>query len=212
MKPFKDRKDAAMKLARHLGGLKGQDPLVLAVPCGGVPLGRELARELAGTLDLMLVRRVAVPTEGGRTVGALNEEGRFFFKPGPGDEPPSPNELNRAIAREYRHLRECRLQYTPGREPCSVDGRLVLLVDDGVVTGSTMEAALETLHLLEPGKIIVATPVAPPRVAHRLKEMAARVVVLHPADNVEYLQDYYEDFSEVSPVAVPALLGESFSN
>lgn len=145
---FRNRLDAAHRLATRLGHLAGRHPLVLAIPRGGVPMGRIIADTLGGELDVVLVRKIGAPGNPEYAIGAVSEDGSVHL------EEAARGCREAWLAREVECQRELiaerRRRYTPVRSPIDPAGRIVVVVDDGSATGATMAAALATLRHVGP--------------------------------------------------------------
>ncbi len=162
--PFHDRQDAGNRLAAHLETYRQQNVLVLALPRGGVEVAVPIAQQLDAPLELLLVRKIGVPGYGEVAMGAIVD----------GEQPiivrnddvlrhlPVPDAVFDATAkRELAEIERRRAVYYAGRKPLSPDGKVAIVVDDGVATGATLKAALAGLRRKRPSKIVVAVPVAP---------------------------------------------------
>lgn len=196
---FRDRTDAAVRLAAEFKGRDLHDPLVLAIPRGGVVTGAVLARELGAELDVILARKLRAPDMPEVALGAITETGAVYF-----DEawPETPSaQLNEYLAEECRHqladLARRKRLFRSVRPAAPVTGRSVILTDDGIATGATMIAALKAVRAQRPRELIVAAPVA---ARNRLREVSrhcdAVICLLAPADFYAVGQ-FYEDFSPV---------------
>ena len=150
MTALASREDAAHRLAARLDGCRGQHPLVLGVPRGGAPMGRVLADQFSGQLDLVLVARLCHPRDAGHTLGAVSEGGNLHLLPGVCREGISEGELEREAVRQLAALRQLREHYTPGRGPLSPMGRLTVVVDDGSASGATLASALDMIRRQRP--------------------------------------------------------------
>lgn len=204
---FKDRADAGQKLARPLvTKYGGQDGIVYALPRGGVVLGAEIAPRLRMPLDLITARKIGHPYNPEYAIGAVTERGEPVV---------SPRELanlsgewfEAQVAAERREARRRHHVYLDGRAPLSPRGKTAILVDDGIATGLTMEAAIRELQQRNAGRIVVAVPVAPADTAARLAGTVDDFVAL---DIPEYFLGgvgaYYEYFPQVTDDEVLALL------
>ncbi|WP_163558774.1 phosphoribosyltransferase family protein [Halomonas sp. NO4] len=202
---FHDRLDAADRLAERLAHLKGNNPLILAIPRGGVPMGHRLATALEGELDVVLVHKIGAPGHSEFAIGAVSETGDAQLDPAAERCPAEA--VDREIDRQRQVLSERRERYTPVRPPIPPDDRVVVVVDDGSATGATMEAALKTLQG-RPKRLIAALGVASPDAAARLEALADEVVCLKvPADFMAVGQ-FFADFGQVEDEEVIELLGE----
>jgi putative phosphoribosyl transferase len=205
MTAFRDRTDAAARLAAELVAYHGQRPLVLAVPRGGVPLGRVLADTLGGDLDVVLVHKIGAPHQPELAIGAVDEHGHVVLDPLAGALGISAREIEATAAHETAALRARRAALGT-RPPADPAGRVVIIVDDGIATGATVRAAIRTVRTAKPARVIVATPVAPPdTVASLSAEADAVVTVLTPPD-FQAVGQYYDDFSPVGEDQVAAAL------
>ncbi|MCG6659160.1 phosphoribosyltransferase [Halomonas campisalis] len=201
---FRDRLDAAEQLARRLDRLKGHQPLILAIPRGGVPMAHRLAEALDGELDVVLVRKIGAPGSPEFAIGAVSEEGEVLLDDDVASHF-SPVAVEREIARQQRLIDERRQRYTPVRPPIPPEGRVVVVVDDGSATGATMEAALRALHG-RPERLIAALGVASPSAVKRLEAWADEVVCLQVPEGFMAVGQFFADFSEVDDDEVMALL------
>lgn len=198
---FQDRKEAGRKLAEELLRLKLPNPVVLALPRGGVPVASEIAEALEAPLDIVIVRKAGAPGNPELAVAAIID----------GDPPDVV--LNREIVEAYGlddaalralvsherpELERRRQAYLGGRKPLSVAGRTVILVDDGAATGTTMKVAIRALKRRAPREIVVALPVAPPDTLAELAEEANRVVCLSKPARFLALGYHYRDFPQLT--------------
>lgn len=196
---FHDRKDAGKKLAPELERFAADDPLVLALPRGGVPVAFEIARALGAELDVCIVRKLGMPGQEELAMGAVASGGVVVFNDDVLSAYDIPEPIVEAIvAREKRELmlREQRLR--GGRPPIRVEGRTVILVDDGLATGSTMRAAVASLRRANAGRIVVAVPVASPDTCDALRAEADEVVCAFTPDPFWAVGLWYEDFRETT--------------
>jgi len=205
---FRDRVDAGRRLAERLTGRPELgDAVVLALPRGGVPVGREIADALGADLDVMVVRKLGVPGHEELAMGAIASGGVRIMN----DEVLrmlyiSEADIERVAARERAELERRERAYRGGRPAPRVQGRVVILVDDGVATGSTIRAAIAALRHQEPSRIIVAIPVAPPDVCRALQEEADEVICLLTPEPFVAISIWYESFPQLSDDDVRALL------
>jgi predicted phosphoribosyltransferase len=206
---FRNREDAACQLAERLKGRKLHDPLILAIPRGGVVTGAVLARDLGVELDVVLSRKLRAPGQPELAIGAISEDGRVYLNHHAQDVLDLTEEY---LAEERRHqLGEVarRKKLFRGVRPAApIAGRSVIVTDDGIATGSTMIAALQAVRTQKPCEVIVAVPVASP---DRLKEVRRWcddvVCLLHP-EAFWAIGQFYEDFSQVEDEEVVRLLRE----
>ena len=205
---FKDRHEAGVALAALLKGYaRRNDVIVLALPRGGVPVAYEVAVSLEVPLDVFSVRKLGVPGHPELAMGAiasggvqvLNEDVLAWYRPSA--------ETVEAVARVEMHELERRERlYREGRPLVLVEGRTVILVDDGLATGSTMRAAVQAVRQLRAGAVVVAAPVGAPDTCRAMRQVADDVVCVFTPDGFTAVGAWYEDFSETSDDEVRRLL------
>lgn len=206
---FSDRNDAGRQLAERLLALKLQNPVVLALPRGGVPVGFEIARALHAPLDLVLVRKIGAPFQKELAVAAIAD--------GPEPElvvnddivasldiPDAYFEAEKQAA--VQELNRRRATYLADRPAAGIAGRTAIVVDDGVATGATMAAALRSTRRRRPAAIVLAVPVASSDVLHRLRQEVDRIVCLRMPPDFMAVGAYYNDFRQLRDSEVIALL------
>ena len=208
---FKDRRDAGRKVAALLPHYADRkDVVVLALPRGGVPVGYEVARKLNAPLDVFLVRKLGVPGHEELAMGAIASGGvrvlnhEIVIYLGIADEV-----IDRIAAVEQRELERRELAYRDNRARPEVTDRVVILIDDGLATGSTMRAAAESLRQQEPRRIVVAVPVSSRETCEELRSEVDEIVC---AVTPEYFQGvglWYEDFAQTSDEEVRQLLTQA---
>ena len=206
--PFRDRRHAGAELAARLNHLKGRDDLVvLALPRGGVPVAYEVARAIGAPLDIFLVRKLGVPGHRELAMGALasggvrvvNEDVVALYR--------IPGTAIDAVAREEQaELERREREYRAGRPPVALRGRTVILVDDGLATGSTMRAAVQAVRAHAPGKVIVAVPVGSPDTCQEFTDIADEIVCARAPEHFAAVGQWYRDFSQTSDGEVRELL------
>lgn len=206
---FRDRADAGRKLAALLQHLKGKDPVVLALPRGGVAIGREVARGLGAPLDIVLVRKIGVPWQPELALGAVSDgaEPQIFIDEGMQKALAIPEDFVRQeTARQLAECERRRQIYCADRPPVAVAGRTAIVVDDGIATGATMRVALRATRRRNPSHLVLAAPVAAPETLAALKDEADEALcVLTPA-GLGAIGYYYEDFHQMSDAEVTQLL------
>jgi erythromycin esterase-like protein/predicted phosphoribosyltransferase len=205
---FRARRHAGRVLAERLSGYAGRDDvIVLGLPRGGVPVAYEIARELRAPLDVFLVRKLGVPGHEEHALGAIATGGiRVLNKPVIESLGLPPEWIEAIDAKERRELQRRERAYRGDRPPPDVAGRTVILVDDGLATGSTMLAALHALRADEPARVVVAVPVADPGVCAALRDVADEVVCALTPQPLQAVGLWYDDFSQTSDDEVRALL------
>ena len=204
--PFTDRADAARQLASALKHYAGKHPLVLAIPRGAVPMGVIIARALGGDLDVVLVRKLGAPGNPEFAVGAVDESGWTYLALHADMAGADSLYLDCERTAQLELLRRRRAKYTPGREPVSAAGRLVIGVDDGRATGASMIAALHAIREQRPSRLVCAVPVAPPETLRRLDQYADEVVCLELPRHFRAVGEFYRTFPQVEDEQVIACL------
>lgn len=192
---FLDREEAGRLLAERLAAYRGRHPLVLAIPRGGVVVGRVVADELEGDLDVVLVRKLRAPGIPELAIGAVDERGQVYLTEAAALKI-SNSYIDQVVSTERELIRQRRDLY--GREPISPEGRIVIVVDDGIATGSTMVAALRATRAARPARLIAAAAVAPPNTIRRLQVEAEEVVCLEAPSSFTTVGEFFRDFHSVS--------------
>ncbi len=209
---FHSREDAAFQLAEKLKGRSMQHPLVLAIPRGGVVMGAVLAQERGAELDVVLSRKLHAPGQSELAIGALGEDGRIYFNHGAVDFPDLTEDY---LAEESRcqlaEIERRKKLFRDIRPPATVAGRSIIVTDDGIATGSTMIAALQTVKLQNPYEIIVAVPVVSPERIPEIRHWCDDLVYLLAPEEFWAIGQFYEDFSQVDDEQVVALLRQAVS-
>lgn len=205
---FKDRKDAGRILAGKLTKYTNHpNALILALPRGGVPVAYEVARELGLPMDVLIVRKLGVPKHEELAMGAIASGGvRFLNRSVIETLRIMPETLEEVERRESLELMRREALYRGNRSPISVEGRIVILIDDGIATGSTIRVAIEVLRAQHANKIIVATPAAPPSAKWEIEPLVEEfIAVVLPADFYGVGQ-FYEDFSQMDDETIYELV------
>jgi putative phosphoribosyl transferase len=203
---FRDREEAARRLAERLGEYRGRHPLILAVPRGAVPMGRILADALEGELDVVLVHKLGAPGNPELAVGSVTEDRDVTVNPFAREIGVTQEHIDREAADQLARLRERRRRYTPVREPVDPAGRVVIVVDDGVATGATLLAALRGLRKRRPAELVAAIAVAPPATLEGIRAEADRVVCLASPEPFLAVGQFFRSFPQVSDDEVVAIL------
>jgi predicted phosphoribosyltransferase len=211
---FRDRSDAGQQLAQKLTAYAHRpDVLVLALPRGGVPIGFEIAQALEAPLDVFVVRKLGVPGHEELAMGAIASGGIRVINDGVVRSLRIPNaKIDEAAAREQREIERRERAYRGDRPPPTVRGRTVILVDDGLATGSTMRAAVQALRQQAPRRIVVAVPVAAPDTCEEFRAKVDEVVCAATPEPFLAVGAWYDDFSQTSDEEVHELLERSVSD
>ncbi len=209
--PFVDRVDAGRRLAQALASYKDQQPVVLALPRGGVPVAAEIATALDAPLDLLLVRKIGVPfqpelamgavVDGKRPVTVRNED--VIALTGIGE-----SEFARVRDQELAEIERRRARYVGSRAHPPLAGHTIIIVDDGIATGATTRAALRAMRQHAPRKVVLAVPVAPTETLRALRDEADDIVCLEDYEDFGAIGYFYADFRQVSDAEVVDLLAQ----
>ena len=205
---FRNREDAAHQLAGALDVWRGRHPLVLAIPRGALPMGRVLADALAGELDVVLVRKIGARWQPEFALAAIDENGELHWTPGIDPQSTDPQWLEHEKHSQLELLRGRRERYRAGRPAIDPAGRVVIVVDDGLATGSTMIAALHAVRARAPSRLICAVPVAAPDSLERVSPHADEVVCLEAPEDFRAVSLHYGHFEQVDDADVERLLAE----
>jgi predicted phosphoribosyltransferase len=207
-KNFQDRMEAGQALAKALAAYRGRpDVLLFALPRGGVPVAHEVAQALSLPLDIWLVRKLGMPGQEEFALGAIAMGGVRYINPeyvemsGIGKK-----NLEQVIAKEEAELQRRNALYRHGRPVPPLKGKTVIVIDDGLATGATMRAAVESLRQMRAQKIIVAVPVGSASACTALSPLADDVVCLHMPEPFYGVGQWYRDFSQTSDEEVQEIL------
>lgn len=207
---FIDRRDAGRKLATKMSHLADADPVVLALPRGGVPVGYEVARALRAPLEVMVVRKLGVPGHEELAMGAIASGGVRVVNEDVMRALRIPERALDAVAqRELIELERRERAYRGDRPMVPVEGRTAILVDDGLATGATMRAAAIGLRQLRPARVVAAVPVGPPESCAELAHEVDEMVCYARPEIFLGVGRWYRDFAQTSDTEVRQLLGSA---
>jgi predicted phosphoribosyltransferase len=206
---FNDRIEAGTALADELSDLKGKNPLIIGVPRGAVPMAAVIADELDGELDVVIVRKLGAPGNPELAIGSVTEEGEaiinesFAGRTGASDE-----YIEQEKQRQMDRIEERKRVYREERPKVSMEGRIVVVVDDGFATGATMKAALESARSENPERLIAAAPVGAQDTCREMGNYADEVICLRAPQFFGAVGAFYRDFGQVSDDEVVEILKE----
>ena len=199
---FKDREEAANKLIESLSEYKGKNPLILAIPRGAVPMAKMIAEDLQGELDVVLVHKIGAPGNPEYAIGSTDERGNVHVNI---DIPKiDPKYIEETAQAELKVLKKRRETY--GKNPIDPKDRVVIIVDDGIATGSTMLAAVRSIKQYAPKKLIAAIGVAPPNAVDALEKEVDEVVCLETPVMFFAVGQFFENFPQVSDEEVISII------
>jgi putative phosphoribosyl transferase len=194
---FRDREDAAIRLASALDHYRGQHPLVLGIPRGGVPMARIIADRLEGDLDVVLVRKLGAPGNPELAIGAVDEHGTVMLNRVAGWASADDEYIRHETQRQMELMRERRSMYGAGHASIPVQGRKVIVIDDGLATGATMISALRALRAQHPSRLVCAVPVAASESLAQVRSHADETICLSTPEPFHAVGMYYEQFGAV---------------
>jgi predicted phosphoribosyltransferase len=211
---FRDRADAGRALAERLAHYRGrQDLRVLGLPRGGIPVAAEVASSLGAPLDVFVVRKLGVPGHEELAMGAIATGGvRILNRDVVSSLGIAPATIDRVAVAEQAELERRETAYRGGRPPADVAGATVILVDDGLATGSTMRAAVAAIREQRPERVVVAVPVAAPQTRDEFAREVDEIVCVATPDPFLAVGRFYDDFSQTTDAEVHALLERAARN
>jgi putative phosphoribosyl transferase len=211
---FLDRAEAGRALAKQLQAYENQPNLiVLGIPRGGVPVAFEVAAKLHAPLDVFVVRKLGVPGHVELGFGAIASGGMRYLDTSIVEAVRISNqEIEEITAIETQELERRERAYRGGRDPLAVEGQTVILVDDGIATGSSMQVAIRALRERKVSRLVVAVPVAPVSTCRRLRTQLDDFVCVQTPTFFRAIGEFYEDFSQVSDEEVTDLLRRDTQN
>ncbi len=211
---FKNRTEAAKKLAKEIKKLNLKNPVVVALPRGGVPLGVEIAKELNAPLDILFIKKIPSPANKEAAIGSVSENGLVFINKKTVDFLLSKGinideeYIQQTAIEKIQEIARKREKYDV--EPILLEEKDVIIVDDGIATGASMYLASNTLVRDMPKSIIIAAPVAPKdaELENMLKQVSSRLIILEQPENFMSVGQWYEDFHQLSDKEVKEYLKE----
>ena len=202
---FVDRVDAGKKLASALTRYKGEEAIVYALPRGGVVLGYEIAKEFAAPLDLVITRKIGYPGQEEYAIGAVAEDGHTIFDPS-ATALVDPSWLDSQIEKGMLEAKRRREIYLHGREPLPANGKVAIIVDDGIATGLTISLAIKEIRHRNPRKVVVAVPVSSKEAAARISAQVDDFIALYVPAYFMAVGEHYKKFSQLDDEEVIELI------
>lgn len=209
---FRDRLDAGRRLAERLAALALPDPVVLAIPRGGVIVAVPVAELLSAPLDLALARKIGAPFNEELAIGAVGDDGSVVLSSAlVGRLNVTQDYIDSVVAHERAEIERRRASYLGARQPVDVRGKSAIIVDDGLATGATAEAAAIAVRHREPATLVIAAPVASAEAGRRLEAQADSLVVLQTPAFFQAVGQFYSRFEQVSDEEVRRALSASWA-
>jgi predicted phosphoribosyltransferase len=204
---FQDRQDAGRQLAAEIATFELLNPLVLAIPRGGIIIAAVIADAIRGELDVVLAHKLRSPLQPELAFGALGEDGRVYLNQHARTAPGLTDQyLERERKLQMGEIQRRQHLFRSDKAAAEISGRSVILTDDGIATGSTMFAAIQVVNAQQPHELIIAIPVAPPSTLDRLRQQCDRIVCLSAPDHFTAVGQFYESFMPISDHQVVELL------
>lgn len=206
---FKDRIDGGKKLARELKKLDLENPVVLAIPSGGVPVGIEVSKFLDCPFDLIIVRKIKIPWNPEAGFGSVASDGVPFFNPDFLGRPfLSEEQINKLVKETHKEVEHREKEFLAGRKRVDVEGKTVILIDDGLASGYTMLAAIKSIKKKKPDQVIIAAPTASGGAIELLEKEADKVVTLykHPRHLPFAVASSYKEWHDLTDEEVKRYL------
>lgn len=199
---FRDRMDAALKLAEKIKKFKEEDGVVLAIPRGGVPIAFILAKELDWPLDIILIKKIGYPMNHEFAIGAVSMQGRIVNK----NIEVDPDYIESQTLKIREMLKERYHKYMGDRKPAELKGKTVIIVDDGIATGQTIQASVDIAKAENAGKIVIAVPVGPPETVEKFRQQVDEVICLETPEEFYAVGQFYQNFEQTEDEEVIAFL------
>ena len=205
---FKDRVDAAKRLAKKLEWLKKEDPVILAIPRGGVVTGDVISSELGVKLDIVVSRKIGAPHNPELAIGAVTHDGSYFPNVDITTMLNVPQKyVDSEISAQIKEI-ERRLMKFRGTKEYHLEGRTVVLVDDGIATGATMFVAIQWVKKQNPKQLIVAIPVGPKETIDQMNKVVDKVVILQAPVYFNAVGEFYREFDQVDDYQVQEIMSK----
>jgi putative phosphoribosyl transferase len=204
---FRDRNDAGQVLVGCLTEYRDKSAIVLGIPRGGVPVAAEVARGINAEMDIVVARKLGSPVSAELAIGAVTANGgRYLNEEVIRDLQVSEEYIEQVTEAQRDDARRREERFRRGRPAPLIEGRVVILVDDGLATGATMRAAVRSVRRANPAKLVIAVPVAPPQTCSELREEADEVICPHQPDPFWAIGLFYADFQQVQDEDVGKIL------
>ncbi len=209
---FTDRVEAGRKLAGALSQFRGKDVVVLGIPRGGVVVANEVAKALDAPLDVVVTRKIEAPGEPEYALGAVTQEGDVIMDRQAAESLGATKEyLDDQVRKKREEVRD-RMEKLRGASPYpELKGKVVIIVDDGIATGSSVEAAVMSVKKRHPSEVVVAVPVAPADAVETLSEDGTKVICLERPRSFLAIGEFYRDFGQVEDIEVKRILANSLA-
>ncbi len=204
---FADRQEAGERLADKLLHFKDKNPLILAVPRGGLTVAEPVLKKISGELDLIITRKIGAPYQPELAIGAVTGDGFVMLNEDILSRVSADKKyIEKAVAEEVEEIKRRLKAYRGERPAPALDNRIVILIDDGVATGYTLLAALRSLQEKKPGRLVLAVPVGPPDTFKKLQQEVDELVYIEAPANFAAVGQFYRRFDQVSDAEVSAVL------
>lgn len=202
---FQDRMDAAIQLAEALKKYKNEEGVVLAIPRGGVPIAFVIAKELGWPLDVILIKKIGYPLNPEFAIGAVSMQGRIINKSIDVDK----EYIESETLKIREMLKERYHKYMGDRKPADLTGKTVIIVDDGIATGQTVQASVDIAKAVNAGKIVIAVPVGPPDTIEKFRQQVDEVICLETPEEFYAVGQFYRNFEQTDDEEVIAYLDKA---